>query len=189
MPWKEMSPVNLRMRLVLDAIEGPLNMSELAEQHGISRKTAYKWLGRVADGGPAALEDRSHAARWVANRTPKHIEDLVVALRGQHAEHTLTQEDRNDDARLRRLQLLRFGAVKQAHWRSISVPAPDQLRRRRPDHLAGKALAERERAARVFDAAVHLAHDVHGLARLVVRGEKKGRGIHCACGLVVERTE
>jgi len=85
MPWKEMSPVNLRMRLVLDAIEGPLNMSELAEQHGISRKTAYKWLGRVADGGPAALEDRSHAARWVANRTPKHIEDLVVALRGQHA--------------------------------------------------------------------------------------------------------
>ena len=84
MPWKEMSPVNLRMRLVLDAVEGSLNMTELAEQYGISRKTAYKWLARVADGGPGALEDRSHAAVWVANRTPKRIEDLVVTLRTQH---------------------------------------------------------------------------------------------------------
>ena len=113
----------------------------------------------------------------------------LIALRGQHAEHTLIQEDRNDDARLRRLQLLRFGAVKQAHRRSISVPAPDQLRRRRPDHLTGETLAKRERATGVLDATVHLAHDVHGLARLFVCGEKKDRGIHCACGLVVERTE
>ena len=84
MPWKEMSPVNLRMRLVLDAVEGSLNMTELAEQYGISRKTAYKWLARVAEGGPAALEDRSHAALWVANRTPKRIEELVVGLRTEH---------------------------------------------------------------------------------------------------------
>ena len=72
MPWKEMSPMTERMRFVLDYEKGLFGMSELAEQYGISRKTAYKWLERFYEEGAAGLEDRlpvaeggaTGAGRW-----------------------------------------------------------------------------------------------------------------------------
>jgi putative transposase len=84
MPWKEMSPMELRLRFVADALEGLYEMSELAAQYGISRKTAYKWLRRFGERGAEGLVERSHAAAVVANRTPREVEECVVAVRRQH---------------------------------------------------------------------------------------------------------
>ena len=41
----------------------------------------------------------------------------------------------------------------------------------------------------MLDAAVHLADDLHRLARLVVEGEEKDRRIHHALGLFMESAE
>lgn len=70
-----------RMRFVLDYEKGLFGMSELAEQYGISRKTAYKWLERFYEEGAAGLEDRLPVAERVANRTGREVEQLIVQLR------------------------------------------------------------------------------------------------------------
>lgn len=59
MPWREASPLDIKREVVLRALEPDANKSELAREHGISRKTLYKWLNRFRDGGLAGLEDRS----------------------------------------------------------------------------------------------------------------------------------
>ncbi|MFY0540491.1 helix-turn-helix domain-containing protein [Nannocystis pusilla] len=44
---------------MLKALEPRANISELAREHGISRKTAYKWLERFRERGVVGLEDLS----------------------------------------------------------------------------------------------------------------------------------
>lgn len=85
MPWKERSPMAERLMFLADALERLYGIGELAEQYGISRKTAYKWLGRWVEEGPEGLEERPHTARRVANKTAAEVEALVVKLRGEHA--------------------------------------------------------------------------------------------------------
>ena len=41
---------------------GEYGVAELAAAFGLSRKTAYKWLGRYEAGGEEALRERSRAA-------------------------------------------------------------------------------------------------------------------------------
>jgi putative transposase len=84
MPWKETSPVDLRLRFALDMERGLFTLSELAEQYEISRKTAYKWLGRWATFGEPGLRDRPSVAENVANKTVGAVEEWVVALRRRH---------------------------------------------------------------------------------------------------------
>lgn len=84
MPWKEMSPVNERMRFILDHEDELFSVRELAERYEISRKTAYKWLERFAAEGMSGLESRPPVADRVANRTAPEMEALVVALRRKH---------------------------------------------------------------------------------------------------------
>ena len=66
MPWKETSPVNERLRFVLDAEEGLFNFKEL---YGISRQQGYKWLRRYEAEGPRGLEDRSRRPRSCPHKT------------------------------------------------------------------------------------------------------------------------
>jgi len=51
MPWKETTPVAERMQSLVDYRSGLFTVSFLAERHGVSRKTLYKWIERfVAEG-------------------------------------------------------------------------------------------------------------------------------------------
>ena len=84
MPWKESSPMHERMRFVTDYRTGLFGLSEVARRHGVSRKTAYKWLRRVELEGPAGLVDRPPVASQVANRTDLSMESLIVAYRRKH---------------------------------------------------------------------------------------------------------
>ena len=84
MPWTVTDPMLERAKLVALHAEGLFSVTELAQRAGISRKTAYKWIGRYADGGADALADRSQARRAQAHRTPPHIEALLVACREAH---------------------------------------------------------------------------------------------------------
>ena len=54
-----------------------------AESMGVSRETAYRWLGRWRTEGAAGLEDRSSRPRRSPNRTPVETEDEICELRTQ----------------------------------------------------------------------------------------------------------
>ena len=49
MPWQETSFMDQRIQFIGDYQRGLLPIVELAERFGISRKTAYKWIGRYED--------------------------------------------------------------------------------------------------------------------------------------------
>jgi len=78
MPWTE-SRVDARLKFIQDYVMGHWPMSEVARQHGISRKTAYKLLARFRDSGAEGLLDRSRARHTQEHRTPPQIEEQIVA--------------------------------------------------------------------------------------------------------------
>ena len=63
---------------------GVWSMRALCAAFGISHTTGYKYLGRYLEEGPAGLEERSRAPHHVANKTPAHLEEALVALRKKH---------------------------------------------------------------------------------------------------------
>ncbi|MBI4303554.1 MAG: helix-turn-helix domain-containing protein [Chloroflexi bacterium] len=50
MPWKETCAMKERLQLVSMYETGRYTVTKLAEYFGVSRKTAYKWLGLFAQG-------------------------------------------------------------------------------------------------------------------------------------------
>ena len=84
MPWKESCAVDQRMRLVAEYELDELSMAELCRKYGVSRKTAYKWLARVAREGLDGLKDHSRAPRHHPNEVAAEIEQAVLGLRAAH---------------------------------------------------------------------------------------------------------
>src|SRR5437773_828384 len=84
MPWKETTPVSERMNVLADYRSGLFSVSFLAERHGVSRKTVYKWIERFEDEGVRGLEDRSPRAHRHPNQTSESIETVIAAFRRRH---------------------------------------------------------------------------------------------------------
>ena len=68
MPWKTTCQKVQRREFIQAALRRKTPLSELCEAWGISRKTAYKWLGRFQERGQWGLTDQSHAARRISRR-------------------------------------------------------------------------------------------------------------------------
>jgi putative transposase len=81
MPWDVTPEIDQRARFVLDYNKRvrthEIRMSDLCDEHGISRKTGYKIIGRHQAEGWAGLRDRSRAPlggeHWLSN-------DVVMAV-------------------------------------------------------------------------------------------------------------
>lgn len=84
MPWQEVTTMSLRKEFIMLASQADVNMSELCQRFGISRKTAYKWLQRYRAVGEDGLYDRSRRPHSSPQRTPEDIERLVLSLRDTH---------------------------------------------------------------------------------------------------------
>jgi len=67
MPWKEIVPVEQRLRFVIMIRHDFKNFSEACRYFGISRKTGYKWGERFEREGLAGLEERSRRPRRSPN--------------------------------------------------------------------------------------------------------------------------
>lgn len=84
MPWLETAPMDQRERFIADQRRDLYTMAELCARYGISRKSGYKWLERYAEGGRAALQDRSRAPHHCPHRIPGAIAQLICAARRSH---------------------------------------------------------------------------------------------------------
>jgi transposase InsO family protein len=84
MPWREVSAMSERQELIaLASVEGN-RISDLCARFGISRFTAYKWLARYDQEGPAGLAERPRRPRHSPRRTPPEVEAVVLQLRDEH---------------------------------------------------------------------------------------------------------
>jgi len=70
-----------RALLVKRVREQGMSVKEAAAQQGISRRTAYKWLGCYKEGGEAALENRGSRPHLSPRRLPVERVATLAALR------------------------------------------------------------------------------------------------------------
>jgi transposase InsO family protein len=68
-------------RLMVERVAAGWPAARVAEQLGVSRATVHKWLRRHAEGGDAALADRSSRPVRMPARTPRRVEQRVLAAR------------------------------------------------------------------------------------------------------------
>ena len=84
MPWKETCAVDQRVALVADWLRKEWTMTELAARYAISRKTAYKWVGRYEAGGAGGLVEHSRAPRQSGRAIAAPMREAILALRRRH---------------------------------------------------------------------------------------------------------
>lgn len=75
--------MDLIEKFVLRASEPHRNMSELAREFGVSRKTGYFWLSRFSRFGVAGLKGRSHRPRRLM-QTSAEVVLRIIELRREH---------------------------------------------------------------------------------------------------------
>jgi transposase InsO family protein len=84
MPWRERTTMSERREFISFARQPDANLSALCRQYGISRKTAYKWLGRARAAGRDSLSDQSRRPQRSPRRTAPALEARLCALRVQN---------------------------------------------------------------------------------------------------------
>ena len=68
-------------KLIVERVAAGWPAAHVAEQLGVSRATVHKWVRRHAQGGEAALEDRSSRPQRMPARTSHTLEKRVLAAR------------------------------------------------------------------------------------------------------------
>jgi len=81
MPWAESCAMDARVRFIGEWLERQLSLTELAELYGVSRKTAYKWIGRYRSDGIDGLRERNSAPLEHGRATPLEHIMMIVALK------------------------------------------------------------------------------------------------------------
>lgn len=85
MPWKEVKPMDQKIRFISDFLNGYFSIAELCLRFGISRTTGYKWINRYkASGRPDALCDLSRRPHHSPKKTSDEIVDLLLSVRDKH---------------------------------------------------------------------------------------------------------
>lgn len=85
MGWKASSVMHERTRFIEDWLSDEWTVSSLAQAYGVSRKTAYKWIGRFKAGGIANLGDASRAARHHPNAVAPVVVERIVDFKRRHS--------------------------------------------------------------------------------------------------------
>lgn len=84
MPWKECTWMSERQEFIRRVGSSVATVSALSRAFSISRKTAYKWLGRYEKQGEAGLADRSRRPLRSPRRSSPAMEAAVCELRQAH---------------------------------------------------------------------------------------------------------
>jgi putative transposase len=84
MAWRRSDVLSERTRFIAAWLVGEAPVTQLAVQFDVSRKTAYKWIERYRQEGPAGLHDKSRAPHSPAGCAPPALCMRVVQLRRAH---------------------------------------------------------------------------------------------------------
>jgi putative transposase len=84
MPWKTLTLIEERLRLVQAALKAHQPRAQLCRAAGLSRKTLYKWLDRFLTSGQRALRNRSRRPRRSPRQTTRRWIQRILRLRRQH---------------------------------------------------------------------------------------------------------
>ena len=84
MPWTETRAMDQRMQFIVAFEKEAFSVAELCRQFQISRKTAYKWIGRYAAVGVAGLADRSRAPHAHPNSVSCEQLQAILEARDAH---------------------------------------------------------------------------------------------------------
>jgi transposase InsO family protein len=83
-PWKETCSMDQRVAFIGEWLRDEWTMTELAERYGVSRKTAYKWVGRYEADPEHGLITRSRAPHAHGRACDEALRAPVLALRRRH---------------------------------------------------------------------------------------------------------
>src|SRR3954463_10519349 len=83
MTWKTADTAQARSSFIAEFLREEFDVVDLAESYGISRKTAYKWIGRFKAAGWAGLQELSRAPRHHPNALAAEIERLVLECKAR----------------------------------------------------------------------------------------------------------
>jgi len=84
MPWSESCAMDQRMQFIGEWLEEGSSVVALSEAYGVSRKTAYKWIGRYRDEGAAGLRERSSAPLEHGRATAAELVAMILTLKDEH---------------------------------------------------------------------------------------------------------
>jgi transposase InsO family protein len=84
MPWRKVTPMSERLNFCKLAGEKSYSISRLAEDFGISRKTAYKWLKRYKEEGEAGIFDRSRCPKSSPSSLSDDTIEAIIELKKQY---------------------------------------------------------------------------------------------------------
>ena len=83
MPWHQTDPMTERTKMIVEYLSGDYGVAELARRHGVSRKSAYKWIVRHWEESWPGLEERSRAAHHHPNALGAELEEAILALKAR----------------------------------------------------------------------------------------------------------
>jgi len=142
MPWRESCCVDERLGLIADWLEGEWTVVELCERYAVSRKTAYKWIERYREGGPAGLASRSSAPLRHGRATSEAVTAAILAQKAARP----SWGPRKIVAWLERRHpqmLWPAASTAGAILQRAGLVRPRRRRHRAPATLGGLTLAER----------------------------------------------
>ena len=136
MPWKEKSPMDLRIEFMNRVMRGE-RVTDLCREYGISRKTGDKFKQRYKRLGEAGLCDLSRAPKVIPHRTATELVELILAERRRHPTWGPKKLKETLETRLERVLpapstigeiLMRGGLVQKRRRRTQTTLQPTKLR-------------------------------------------------------------
>ena len=124
MPWKGVVTVSdIRLTFVHQVVTLGRSLTHACREHGISRKTGYKWMRRYQEGGVQALHDKPRRPHRSPRKTNPTIEKAIIHTHDRYhwgAAKIHTYLSRNKRMRLPSIRtvheiLKRYRRIHNAH--------------------------------------------------------------------------
>lgn len=84
MTWKEISPMDQRLRFIAAAMEESVSFTALCKSFDISRRTGYKWKRRYQESGLDGLKELSRAPLNHGRACSKEVRALIIEAKKLH---------------------------------------------------------------------------------------------------------
>lgn len=136
MPWREATAMSLRLEFVQLATKDGASISRLCRDFGISRKTGYKWLQRLVEGGGTASSLLKGYLSWPCaeqvfclKRRLRRIRDGKRMKETTYGVTSLTAAEASPE-RLLHLVRAHWGIENKLHYRRDETLREDRYRLR-----------------------------------------------------------